>query len=127
MRECHLAHNSVSSIKKGMPVIVVGRLRSRQVEKECGDHKHTMYFEIGRDWRELNVHPLPQSILLGWAAEAARISAQALQSQGGRLVLAREWIERWDGKLPTVSGGNGAMIIDIRELMQGLGKDTLQR
>lgn len=40
----NLAHNSVSSIKKGMPVIVVGRLRSRQVEKECGDHKHTMYF-----------------------------------------------------------------------------------
>lgn len=54
-------------------------------------------------------------------AESARISAQALQSQGGRLVLAREWIERWDGKLPMVAGGNGSMIVDIRELMQGLG------
>jgi regulator of protease activity HflC (stomatin/prohibitin superfamily) len=60
-------------------------------------------------------------------AESARISASALQSQGGRLVLAREWIERWDGKLPTVSGGDGGMIIDIRELMQGLGKETTQR
>jgi Membrane protease subunits, stomatin/prohibitin homologs len=52
------------------------------------------------------------------AAEAARINAQALQAQGGSRVLAREWIEKWDGKLPTVSGGNsGSMIIDIRSLM----------
>lgn len=61
------------------------------------------------------------------AAEAARISAQALQSQGGRLVLTREWIERWDGKLPVVSGGGGGMILDIRELMQGLGKESTAR
>jgi regulator of protease activity HflC (stomatin/prohibitin superfamily) len=61
------------------------------------------------------------------AAEAARVSALALQSQGGRLVLAREWIERWDGKLPAVSGGGAGMIIDVRELMQGLGKETPPR
>lgn len=50
-------------------------------------------------------------------AEANRVSAQALQSQGGRLVLAKEWIEKWDGKLPTVQG-SGSMIVDVRELMQ---------
>lgn len=59
-------------------------------------------------------------------AESARISAQALQSQGGRLVLAREWIEKWDGKLPTVSGG-GSMILDVRDLMGGLGRETPAR
>ena len=51
-------------------------------------------------------------------AEANRVSAQALQSQGGKLVLAKEWIEKWDGHLPTVQGGGGSMIIDVRELMQ---------
>jgi regulator of protease activity HflC (stomatin/prohibitin superfamily) len=54
-------------------------------------------------------------------AEAARINAQALQAQGGSRVLAREWIEKWDGKLPMVSGGNGNMILDVRDLMQNAG------
>jgi regulator of protease activity HflC (stomatin/prohibitin superfamily) len=51
-------------------------------------------------------------------AEAARINAGALQAQGGSRVLAREWIEKWDGKLPTVSGGNGGMILDVREMLK---------
>jgi regulator of protease activity HflC (stomatin/prohibitin superfamily) len=50
-------------------------------------------------------------------AEAARINGQALQAQGGSRVLAREWIEKWDGHLPTVSGGSGGMILDVRELL----------
>lgn len=51
-------------------------------------------------------------------AEAARINAQALQAQGGSRVLAREWIEKWDGKLPAVSGsGNSGMLLDVRDLM----------
>jgi len=39
-----LAHNIVQSVKKGMPVIVVGRLRSRQVERQCGDTRHITTF-----------------------------------------------------------------------------------
>jgi hypothetical protein len=51
-------------------------------------------------------------------AESGRINAQALQIQGGRLVLAREWIDKWDGKLPTVQGGSGGgMILDLRDVM----------
>lgn len=52
-------------------------------------------------------------------AEANRVNAQALQSQGGRLVLTRDWIEKWDGRLPSVQGGNG-LIVDIRDLLGGL-------
>ena len=33
-------------------------------------------------------------------AEAARLNAQALQAQGGSKVLAREWIDKWDGSIP---------------------------
>lgn len=57
-------------------------------------------------------------------AEAARVNAQALNASGGSRVLAREWIEKWDGKLPAVAGGSGSgMIIDVRELMTEGGVD----
>ena len=39
-----LAHNIVQSVKKGMPVIVVGRLRSRQVEREVGETRYLTTF-----------------------------------------------------------------------------------
>jgi regulator of protease activity HflC (stomatin/prohibitin superfamily) len=55
-------------------------------------------------------------------SEAAKLNAEALKVQGGALVISREWIEKWDGKLPAVySGGDGGgMIIDLGSLM----KDT---
>jgi regulator of protease activity HflC (stomatin/prohibitin superfamily) len=52
-------------------------------------------------------------------SEAAKLNAAALQVQGGSKVLAREWIEKWDGHVPTVSGtGGGGVIIDINSLLQ---------
>jgi regulator of protease activity HflC (stomatin/prohibitin superfamily) len=50
-------------------------------------------------------------------AEAARLTAAALQAQGGSLVIAREWIEKWNGEVPSVSAGTGQnMILDISSL-----------
>jgi len=55
-------------------------------------------------------------------SEAAKLNAAALQVQGGSLVIAREWIEKWDGKLPSVSAGGGqnggGFILDLNTLMQ---------
>lgn len=39
-----LAHNVVESVTKGMPVVVVGRLRTREVQRPCGDHSHTIRY-----------------------------------------------------------------------------------
>ncbi len=39
-----MAHNVASSLIKGMPVVVTGRMRSREHEKVCGDHTHTMRY-----------------------------------------------------------------------------------
>ena len=50
-------------------------------------------------------------------AEANRVKAIALNSSGGQKVLAREWIQKWDGKLPTVSGSGNQNLIDLRSLM----------
>ena len=42
-----LAHNVVQTLTKGMPVIVFGRLRSREVQRPCTEHTHTVrYFDI---------------------------------------------------------------------------------
>lgn len=50
-------------------------------------------------------------------AEAAKLNAQALQANGGELVIAREWIEKWDGKMPTVAGGNSGYMLDLRQIL----------
>lgn len=52
-------------------------------------------------------------------AEAAKLNALALKEAGGELVVAREWIEKWDGKVPQVSGGQG-MIIDLRSILNDM-------
>jgi regulator of protease activity HflC (stomatin/prohibitin superfamily) len=56
-------------------------------------------------------------------SEAAKLNAAALQVQGGSLVIAREWIDKWDGHLPSVSAGGGSnggggFIIDLGSLVQ---------
>lgn len=53
-------------------------------------------------------------------AKAAQLNAESLKVQGGALVIAREWIEKWDGKLPSVSGGTGGggMIFDLSTLIK---------
>lgn len=42
-----LAQNVVQTLTKGMPVVVFGRLRSREVQRPCGEAGHTVrYFDI---------------------------------------------------------------------------------
>ncbi len=59
-------------------------------------------------------------------AKAAQLNAESLKVQGAGLVIAREWIEKWDGKLPSVysSGGGGGMIFDLSTLMKESGTPT---
>lgn len=50
-------------------------------------------------------------------SQAARLNAEALRVQGGALVVAREWIEKWDGKLPTMASGD-SVIVDVNGLLR---------
>jgi regulator of protease activity HflC (stomatin/prohibitin superfamily) len=50
-------------------------------------------------------------------ARSNKIKAEALNQNGGSKVLAREWIEKWDGHLPQVSA-NGNMMFNIDSLMK---------
>lgn len=61
-------------------------------------------------------------------AQAAKLNAEALKVSGGGLVIAREWIDKWDGKLPSVSagGGGGQFIIDLGSLLRQGGAPSGQ-
>lgn len=51
-------------------------------------------------------------------AEAYRLKSEQLTPE----ILISNYIEKWDGKLPTVAAGDGGtMMIDISELLDGLG------
>jgi regulator of protease activity HflC (stomatin/prohibitin superfamily) len=54
-------------------------------------------------------------------AEAAKLNAESLKAAGGELVVAREWIEKWDGKLPQVSSGAGT-IVDVSSILKQAGQ-----
>jgi len=48
-------------------------------------------------------------------AEAIRIQADAIRAQGGKEYVNLKAIERWDGKLPTYTGGSGPIpFIEVR-------------
>ncbi len=51
-------------------------------------------------------------------AESVKIKALALQAAGGGKVLAREWIDKWDGHLPKVAGSGSSFMLDLRSMMQ---------
>lgn len=46
-------------------------------------------------------------------AEAIRIQAQAIQSQGGKEYVNLKWVEKWNGQLPTTSLGSATPLINI--------------
>lgn len=50
-------------------------------------------------------------------AQASKIRALALKSQGGGRVIAEKWIDRWDGKLPIVSGSSN-MMLNVGDLLK---------
>jgi len=48
-------------------------------------------------------------------AEAIRIQADAIRAQGGKEYVNLKAIEKWDGRLPTYTGGNGPMpFLDVK-------------
>jgi len=55
-------------------------------------------------------------------ARSNRIKADALNQSGGSKVLAREWIEKWDGVLPKIISGNSGMMFDISDVMKEAAK-----
>jgi len=42
-------------------------------------------------------------------AESIRIQAEAIRAQGGKEYVSLKAVEKWDGKLPVYTGGNGPM------------------
>lgn len=58
-------------------------------------------------------------------AEAMQIKAdaeayynRAISASLSPLIVQEDWIEKWDGHLPTVASGNGGMMLDISTMMK---------
>ena len=57
------------------------------------------------------------------AAEAMQIKADAeayyntkIAASLSQHIVQEDWIEKWDGHLPTVTGSNGGMILDLKDI-----------
>lgn len=107
----NLGHNVIQSLAKGQPVVVVGRLRSREVHKECGDHVHSVTY---RDLDAMTVgHDLTrgkatftrvkhEAVVAAESLATAEAFAQARAAAGGVHVV--------DG------GGAFTPVTDLRDL-----------
>ena len=54
-------------------------------------------------------------------AEATAIKIQGDALRSNPEVVSLRWIEKWDGKMPTVWSGGQSMIMDISKLFQQTG------
>ena len=51
-------------------------------------------------------------------AEKIRINAEAIQKQGWKEYIQLQFIQKWNGELPTVMWGwNNSMLLDVSKLM----------
>lgn len=84
-----LAHNVVESLHKGMPVIVTGRLRSREVSRPCGDTAHVVRYTdieattVGCDLSR-GIATFTRVKRQGAAAQESRAVADALAASAGQ-------------------------------------------
>ena len=132
-----------SEVKADVEAEITGRLRANDIIVDPGGLSITNFDfspdfnqaierkQVAQQEAEKQKYVLQQAQLQKQTAiaqaegvsQAAKLNAAALQVQGGSLVIAREWIDKWDGHLPSVSaggGGNGGggFIIDLGSLIQ---------
>lgn len=75
----NLASNVANSVKKGMPVIVYGRLRSREVERPCGEGSHTVRYH------DVEAYAVGPDLTRG-TADFSRVKSAAVVENETRIV-----------------------------------------
>jgi len=75
----NMASNVANSIKKGMPVVVYGRLRSREVERPCGEGSHTVRYQ------DVEAYAVGPDLARG-TAEFTRVKSAAVTESETRIV-----------------------------------------
>ena len=67
-----------------------------------------------QDLRRIEVEAKSRIAQAEGEAKAISIQASAIQSNGGANYVSLQWIEKWDGKLPsTVLNGSNAMMLNM--------------
>lgn len=75
----NLASNVANSVKKGMPVIVYGRLRSREVERPCGEGSHVVRYH------DVEAYAVGPDLTRG-TAEFSRVKSAAVVESETRIM-----------------------------------------
>ncbi len=75
----NLASNVANSVKKGMPVIVYGRLRSREVERPCGEGSHVVRYH------DVEAYAVGPDLARG-TADFSRVKSAAVTESETRIV-----------------------------------------
>lgn len=75
----NLASNVAQSLKKGMPVIVYGRLRSREVQRPCGETSHTVRYQ------DIEAYAVGPDLSRG-TAEFTRVKSAAVVENETRVI-----------------------------------------
>lgn len=130
---------SRARVKTEIDTLLTGRLRRYSIVVEPGGVSLTN-FEFSEEFNraieqkqvaqqsaeqqkyELQKAELQAQTLVATAegrAKAAKIEAEALNSQGGQKVLAKMFIDKWNGQFPTVMGSN-QMMFDMREFLKDI-------
>lgn len=74
-------------------------------------------FQIQNEQRQLEVAKIQaerKRVAAQGEADAIRIKAQAVSAQGGPEYVQLQAVEKWDGKLPNVSGGGALPFIQVK-------------
>jgi single-strand DNA-binding protein len=74
-----LASNVANSVKKGMPVIIYGRLRSREVERPCGEGSHVVRYH------DIEAYAVGPDLSRG-TADFSRVKSAAVVESETRIV-----------------------------------------
>jgi single-strand DNA-binding protein len=75
----NLASNVVQSLKKGMPVVVYGRLRSREVSRPCGETAHIVRYQ------DIEAYSVGPDLARG-VAEFTRVKSAAVAENETRVI-----------------------------------------
>ncbi len=113
-----MAHNVVQSVTKGMPIVVHGRLRSREVERPCGESSHRIRYQ---DIEARSVGPdLARGI-----SSFNRVKRQAVVESEERLIADLQGAELAIAEFDEVPEGIDPETGEILEAIDSLSADEM--
>jgi len=115
-----MAQNVVQSVTKGMPIVVHGRLRTREVERPCGESSHRIRYQ------DIEARSVGPDLARGMSS-FTRVKRQSVVESEERMIADLQGAELALADLEEVPGGVDPETGEIIEAFEQLGEDQLSR